>query len=106
MCFWQSLYIDNGVFVEGDFSITRERMVNFELVFIIVVICYILAPTPSVSSCGTVLTELSGVQVPPLHVQITPFVASTHFVLECGFSIVSWFLILTVSAVVADVDSM
>ena len=41
-------------------------MVHFELVFIIVVIGYILAPTPSIG--GTVLAELPGVEVPPLHI--------------------------------------
>ena len=61
MCFRQSRYIDNGVFVEGDLSsITRERMFHIDLVFIIV-IGYILAPTPSIGTSGTILAELPGV---------------------------------------------
>ena len=54
------LYIDDGVFVEGDLSITRERMFHIELVFIIV-IGYILAPTPSIGSGGTVFAELPSI---------------------------------------------
>ena len=54
--------------MEGDFSITRERMFRIKLIFIIVVIGYTLAPTPSVCSGGTVLAELPGIEVSPLHV--------------------------------------
>ena len=61
MCFWQSLYIDDGVFVEGDLSITRERMLHIELVVFTIVIDYILAPTPSICSGVTVFAELSSV---------------------------------------------
>ena len=73
--------------MEGDFSsITRERMFHIDLVFIIV-IGYILAPTPSIG--GAVLTELPCVEVSPLHVQVTSFLAAAHLVLECSFTVVS-----------------
>jgi hypothetical protein len=79
-------------------------MFHIKLGFIIVVICYILTPTPSIG--GAVLTELPGVEVPPLHVQITSFLAAAHLVLECGFTVVSHLLVLAVSAVVADIDTV
>ena len=79
-------------------------MFHIKLGFIIVVICYILTPTPSIG--GAVFTELPGVEVPPLHVQITPFVAPAHLVLKCGFGVMSGFLVFAVPTVVADVNAI
>ena len=79
-------------------------MFHIKLDFIIVFICYILTPTPSIG--GALFAELSGVKVPPLHVQITSLVAPAHLVLECGLGVMSFLLVLAVSTVVADVDSV
>ena len=62
-------------------------MFHIKLGFTIVFICYILTPTPSIG--GAVLTELPGVEVPPLHVQVTSFLAAAHLVLECSVTVVS-----------------